>query len=138
MNIVTLRVNGAERDVALAIETLDVVPARRWRTGESRRHSVKHSTSGFAIDIEGVTNPGEVVAEVLRLLTHLQDKQFTFSSLSLQAELSIGVMVGAESQFVPFVDLTPQDLAALGASGVGLSVAGYPASESEREQIQDA
>ena len=56
-----------------------------------------------------------------------------FLAPSLKAQIAIGITVGDAEQFVACIDFTADDLVALGALGLKLSVWAYPTSDEANE-----
>ena len=85
--------------------------------------------SGYSATIADSQTPAEMVRHLREFAMMCRSTSTDF--VGMRAELSVGVTVGDETQYAVAFELTPSDLAELGALGVTLAFAAYPSAGEE-------
>jgi len=125
MNLALLRVEGEVEMLELIAEHMDLKQEQRWRAGEERSHGAPYRTSGFSTTVADSPNPAEMVAKIREFLATCRSRSTDF--LDVQAELSVGITVGDEKQYIAVLDFSHTVLRQLADLGITLSIAAYPA-----------
>ena len=124
MNLALLRVEGEEEMLELIAQHMDLKPEQRWKAGEESRSGAPYRSSGFSTTVADSANQREMLVRIREFLATCKSRSTDF--LDVQAELSIGVTVGNEEQYVATLDFGPSLLRQLADLGITLSVAAYP------------
>ena len=125
MNLALLRVEGEEEMLELIVEHMELTPEQRWKAGEERRTGLPYRTSGFSTTVADSANPAAMLARIREFLQTCKSRSTDF--LDVQAELSVGVTVGDDAQYIAVLEFTHTVLRQLADLGITLSVAAYPA-----------
>jgi hypothetical protein len=129
MNLAVLWVTG-DKDALKSMLAKDAyTPNREWQKGDSKGRDGTHQTSGFSVVLADSTSPGEMMKQVRVFLADCILRADDFGAMGLLVELSIGVTVGSDPQFMASVALKTEDLAMLSSTGIALSISAYPSSD---------
>ena len=138
MNLATLRVEGSDDGLAQVVHSLGLEISARWKKGDARLRGNVHMSSGISAIVADSTTPREMADEISRFTKSVRESGISFSRLGLEAELSIGLGVGMEDQFVASVEFSPDELSTFSAIGLILSITAYPCSdEDEANEASD-
>jgi len=131
MNLAILRVHGTDDALHLLRAALPIAADNAWSQGEKKRRGGHFTSSGFSLTVADQANPGAMVSSIRAFLADCQPHEALFRDPEISAELSIGVTVGEDAQFVAVVDLSHADLHALAKLRMALSVSAYPSSDED-------
>jgi len=131
MNLALLRVEGEDEMLELIAQHMDLKPEQRWRAGEESREGVPYRSSGFSTTVADTPTQREMLSTIREFLATCKSRSTDF--LDVQAELSIGVTVGDETQYVATLDFGPSILRQLADLGISLSVAAYPSGAANQD-----
>jgi hypothetical protein len=131
MNLAMLRIEGTDNALDALRSSLGLAIDSSWKEGEPKRRGGHYSSSGLNATIADAENPREMVVAIREFVSQCKVQNIAFSAPNLSAEISIGITVGEESQFVACVDFSASDLLSLGELGIALGVAAYPASSED-------
>ncbi|KND59877.1 hypothetical protein BVER_04561c [Candidatus Burkholderia verschuerenii] len=129
MNAAVLWVRGEQSAVDHVLNQLGLTPQTSWKKGDVKRRDAFHTMSGFGIDIADAKTPREMCDSVRAMLSRCKALSIPLRGADFAAELSLGVSVGTQDQFVAAVEFTAEDLSLMGELGVRLSVVAYPSSD---------
>jgi hypothetical protein len=132
LNIATLRLSGRDEALADLVDKLKLEVAARHKAGESGRRGSVYATSGLNAPVADGSSPSAMIAQVRAFLDACLAYGPTLFT-DVDAEISLGVSVGDENQFMASVDISPTDVRAFAALGIALNVTAYPRSEAESE-----
>lgn len=129
MNLAILRIEGTDEALEALCNSLKLEVDSTWKKDDPKRRGGNYSSSGLNATIADAKNPGRMVVAIREFMAKCKEQDIIFSDSNLSSELSIGVTVGDSVQYVAFVDFSVSDLLLLGALGIALSIAAYPASD---------
>ncbi len=143
-NLSTLRVEGAEQPVYALLANLQEAAVveqvtGKWKKGDPyifRGRNKYQQSSGFIATIHDDASPAELIVALRKFLQNCEKYEICFAKPDLSVQLSIGVIVGDSEQFWTFLDFEPSDLALLGKLGIHLSIACYPAADSDNDDAE--
>ena len=138
MNLAMLRAEGTDEALDALRGSLGLAIDSSWKKGEPKRRGGHYSSSGLNATIADAENPHEMVVAIREFITQCKAQNIAFPDANLSAEISIGITVGEEVQFVACVDLSASDLLSLGELGIALGVAAYPASDEDEANDKNA
>lgn len=131
MNLAMLRIEGTDNALDALRSSLGLAIDSSWKKGEPKRRGGHYSSSGLNATIADAENPREMVVAIREFVSQCKAQNIAFSDPNLSAEISIGITVGEEPQFIACVDFSASDLLSLGELGIALDVAAYPASDED-------
>ena len=109
----------------LIVEHMELKTEQRWRAGEERSTGQPYRTSGFRTMVADCPNPVQMLAKIREFLGTCKSRSTDF--LDVHAELTIGITVGDEVQYIAVLDFSHTMLRQLADLGITLSIATYPA-----------
>lgn len=136
MNLATLIVSGGDDELSSICRRLGLSVTSAWKKGDVERRGGVRADSGWSATIADMQTPAALVSAVRALLATCQEQKVNFLAPSLKAEIAIGITVGDTEQYVACVAFTADDLLALGALGLKLSVWAYPTSDEANEGMR--
>jgi len=125
MNLALLHVEGEEEMLDLIVEHMELKTEQRHKAGEERRFGPPYRTSGFTTTVADSANPAEMMVKIREFLATCRSRSTDF--LDVQAELSIGITVGDEEQYIAVLEFNHTVLRQLTDLGITLSIKAYPA-----------
>ncbi len=129
MNLVTLRVEGADQALDGLVRILRLEVDARWKGGDPKRTGGHHASSGLNATIADAPNSEQMRHGIRTFLADCKARNVSFLDLGLSGEVAVGISVGDSEQYVGSLELAASDLHALGFLGLALSVAAYPTSD---------
>lgn len=133
MNLATLILSGGDDELSSICRRLGLSVTSAWKKGDAKRRGGVRADSGWSATIADMQSPAALVSAVRAFLATCQEQNVNFLAPSLKAQIAIGITVGDAEQFVACIDFTADDLVALGALGLKLSVWAYPTSDEANE-----
>lgn len=129
MNLAILRVEGTDSSLEQLKKVLRLACDAEWREGDRRRNGTVHALSGFNATVAEAEDPRVLTSLIRSFLKQCKEKDVVLSSLNLEAELDVGILVGSSEQYVASVLFTPADLLLCAECGIELRVTAYPTSD---------
>ena len=129
MNMAVLQVEGDDESLDALVTVLELVVDRRWEQGNDSRRGAKHSRSGFSVLISDAPSSKQMSEEMRGFVATCEMRCVSFTMFNVSAVLSIGVTVGDSSQYTAGLRVSTEDMAALCAIGLPLSITAYPTSD---------
>jgi hypothetical protein len=133
MNQAILRVTGDNKNLDIFRENLktqlQIDSDKEWNKGEKTLLGKVYESSGFNACIADSTTPKELIKELELFFIEFNKNKILISDLSV--ELSIGVTVGGNKQFIATVDFSHLLLSFISKTGFTLSISAYPTSDNE-------
>jgi hypothetical protein len=137
MNIATLRVKGPDEALDQISQMLELSIDARWTAGHLDRRGAVILASTLNANIADAENRIELEAAVRSFLDRCRSGRISFKSLSLSAQLDIGLGVGLHDQFTAGVEFASHDLLAFSEIGLDLRISAYPCSDENEEATGD-
>jgi hypothetical protein len=131
MNVALLWVRGQQDAADRVLIELGATPEKTWKKGEPKGRDSLHIDAGFSINVAEAKNPREMGDNVREFLTRCQQRSIALQGADYSSELSLGVTVGSQDQFVAVMAFSVDDLSLVGELGVKLTVAAYPSSDDD-------
>jgi hypothetical protein len=125
LNSAVLRISGSDAALDQLVLKLNLEVNTRHRYGDPGPRGLPHATSGLNASIADGIRPAALIVQLRNFLNTclaLGSALFT----DVDAEVSLGVSVGDDDQFVVSLDLSKMDLRDLSALGLTLNFTAYP------------
>jgi len=125
LNSAVLRLSGSDEALDELVLKMKLKVNTRHRFGDAGRRGLPYAASGLNASIADGIKPEAMIAELRTFLeTCLAFGSTLFTNVN--AEVSLGVSVGDDDQFMVSVDLSVTDLRDLATLGLTLNLTAYP------------
>lgn len=129
MNLATLTIRGSRKELEIAKSKVPLTPYRSWSFGDSITNSKTYTDSGYEYEIADTYTPAGLTQKIEAFLNQLNEKSINFNKLGISAELSLGIGVGDEVQFIASLQFSLKTIELLVKAGLSLEYSTYPIRE---------
>tara|TARA_Y100000588_G_C14158432_1_gene883723 strand:- start:53 stop:460 length:408 start_codon:yes stop_codon:yes gene_type:complete len=126
LNLATLTIRGSKDSLEKVKSKIPNQPYRSWTQGDSITKTKSYVDYGFVYEIADTDTPIELTQAISTFLWQLNDNAFNANESLIDAELSIGVGVGDEKQFIASHQLSNDHLKLLVKCGISIEYSAYP------------
>lgn len=129
MNLATLTIRGSKEELEIAKAKIPLLPFRSWSCGDSITASKTYQDFGCVYEIADTDTPIGLTISIEKFLNQLKEQSINFNKSGLSAELSLGIGVGDDVQFIASLQFSLNTLELLLNCGISIEYSAYPVGE---------
>jgi hypothetical protein len=129
LNLATLTIRGSKEELEIAKAKIPPLPFRSWSCGDSIIASKTYQDFGCVYEIADTDTPIGLTISIEKFLNQLKEQSVNFNKSGLSAELSLGIGVGDDVQFIASLQFSLNTLELLLNCGISIEYSAYPVGE---------
>ncbi|GLX76702.1 hypothetical protein tinsulaeT_00420 [Thalassotalea insulae] len=129
LNLATLTIRGSKEELEIAKSKIPLTPYRSWSLGDAITNSKTYDDFGYEYEIADTDTPAGLTQKIEAFLNQLHEQSINFNKLGVSAELSLGIGVGDEVQYIASHQFSLNIIELLVKTGLSLEYSAYPVGE---------